>query len=351
MEFQGLELRVYGPMQWTASWRRLGSGRTSGGCHGSLLVGSDCFRQRSIDHQSFHVHKRTCCSHPRVHGFCRSLLSNTLKMGLRSGTMASERIATCVLVWFLWPLALQHVPGADRTFASFISTSTGMSKSHPRQRSPVVRRVREKKLRFEGKQQMEARRAQVRHKPGASIPVLLDRFHKAAQEGRLREAEKIYHLLCLPSTESQFTINQATINGLIVAAGKCGDIERAKHWFGQLWAFDLHPNSEIFTSMISAGAEYGDTKFAEEYFNAMEYFQVAPRLETYGAMIKAAANAKDLPSAEKWFYQSQKAGLQPSPIQFVSVSRTSLAQICEPFGLQRISSRMPVCHSLWVVSS
>ena len=120
-------------------------------------------------------------------------------MGLHSGTMASGRIATCVLVLFLWPLALQHVPGADWTFVSFMTTSTSVLKSQPRHSSQVARRVREKKVRAEGRKQMEARKAQVHHKRGASIPILLDRFHKVAQQGNLREAEKIFHLLCLPS--------------------------------------------------------------------------------------------------------------------------------------------------------
>ncbi|CAE7610098.1 unnamed protein product [Symbiodinium necroappetens] len=235
--------------------------------------------------------------------------------------MAAGRVATCVLVFFLWPLAVWHVPGADWTFVS--PMTTGISSSHTRQSSPVVRRVREKKVRFEGKKQAETRRAQVRHKHGAPTSVLLDQFQRASREGKLREAENIFHLLCLPSTEEDFRVGPQAINGLIAAAARCGKIDRAKYWFDRLFDLKLDPTVEIFTSLITAGSKYGNLQFAEEYFDVMAYYQIEPTVETYGAMIKAAANARQLPSAEKWFYAAQEAGLQPNEILFKSVMQAA----------------------------
>ncbi|CAE7538446.1 unnamed protein product [Symbiodinium sp. CCMP2592] len=238
--------------------------------------------------------------------------------------MASGRVAACVLVLFLWPLALRHVLGADRTFASFISTSTSISRSHPRQSSPVVCRVREKKkkVRGEGRKQKEARRAQVRPKAGTSIPVLLRKLHAAAQQGDLHKAESIFDLLLLPSGE-EFTVSERTINALVVAAAKRGNIERAKHWFERLFDFNLDPGVTIFTSMILAGAEYGNIQFAEEWFEAMEFYRVRPDIAAYGALVKAAANAKDLPRAEKWFRKAQEAGLRPNRIMYNLVMKAA----------------------------
>ena len=241
-------------------------------------------------------------------------------MSLRSGTMASGRVATCVLVLFLWPLAVWHVPDPDWTSVSFIFTSNPWS--HPRELL-VTRRVREKKVRFEGTKQAETRKLQLRHNSGASISVLLNRLHDAAQEGDLREAENIFHLLCLPSAED-FRVNQHVINELISAAARRGNIERAKHWFGRLFDFNLDPDLAIFTSMISAGAEYGNLRFSEDWFEAMAYYQISPGIETYCAMMKAAANAKDLRCAEKWFYEAQNAGLQANEITFRTASCAAL---------------------------
>ena len=192
------------------------------------------------------------------------------------------------------------------------------------QGSTVVRRVRPKKVRFEGKKQEGTRRSQIRHKRGASVPFLLNRLHSAAEEGDLSEAESTFNLLCLQSGE-HFTVTQETINAMIFAAAQGGNIERAKHWFGRLVDFDLDPDVKIFTSMISAGSEYGNTSFAEEWFEVMGYYQVPPNVATYGALIKAAANAKDLPCAEKWFSKARAAGICPNHITFKTVPCTSFA--------------------------
>ena len=192
-------------------------------------------------------------------------------------------------------------------------------------RSAVSRRVREKKVRSQGRKQYETRRAQVRPKRGAFFKDLLAELSEASYSGNVKRAEKIFK--DLTSLEVEFVVDTRTINKIILAAAHGGEVAKATQWFEDLgYVYNLEPDVSVFTSVITAGAKYGNLSFAEQWFEAMEFYQIQPDVATYGAVIQAASNAKDLPAAERWLRKMQHAGLQPNAIIFNLATRLQVPQ-------------------------
>ena len=221
--------------------------------------------------------------------------------------MAAGRTTLGGLILFLW----LRVPGIDWAFGpSRITSALNGNKRHD---SRVLRRVRpeKKKVRFQGKKEAAARKAQIRHKRGAFIGDLLSQLHRAADEGDLTLAEEVFDLLLC---QEGFRVEGQTITSMITAAANCGSIKQAVHWFGRLFDYDLMPDVFIFNSVISAGSKLGNISFAEAAFDDMKRYGLKPTVATYGALIKASAMAGNVSGAELWFSRLQAAGLKPTEI-------------------------------------
>ena len=96
----------------------------------------------------------------------------------------------------------------------------------------VVRRVREEKVRAEGRKQQAARRSQVRPKRDAFVKDLLADLSKTSNRGNVKKAEEIFAMLL--SFEVGFTDGSRMINNVIPAATRGGDVGKAKQWFEDL---------------------------------------------------------------------------------------------------------------------
>ena len=230
------------------------------------------------------------------------------KIGPTAEGMDSGRMPSCLLILVLGLWCMWCMSGENGAFVPF-SVPCGPG-SGARQHSCILRRVRENRVRFQGRKEAAARKQQVRHKKGASIQDFLGKLTRASHEGRLRDAENIFAALL--SLEGGFEPNAMTINKLILAAANGGDIKAAQNWFERLEKFDLQPDVACFTSVISAGAKYGRVPFAEKWFDKMLSQHIAPTVAAYGAVIHAASNAGDLDAAEAWFERMRRGGSSPT---------------------------------------